>query len=302
MSHSRRLAGRRSSGRKVRGRQVVRKQSVMGSRKRSAGTALSPFATSVGLGIAMILLIGLAFMVVIGHGSSTVDASGGGPPGVSAGYGSLNHPKGPCGNDGQSPCAAVDPGWFPVTPGSPGAVAGAIASSRDFAAMANQYGCASLDTPALVHAYGAHTGMDYYDDDHWVVSARDTSGMRCGLFDFVYDSTHQRLRFSSYGILTAQDPHSRQAFPYVSSSVALAQLQSQRGLRILTGTQPELIFFPIDPSFPYLNSPVHKWAGGGNSAMNPMWHIVGSDGSDYFLGANLGVYARQDLPIARGQP
>jgi hypothetical protein len=159
-----------------------------------------------------------------------------------------------------------------------------------------------LDTPALVYAYGAHTGMDYYDDDHWVVSVRDATGMRCGLFDFVYDRSHQRMRFSSYGVLTPEDPHARQAFPYITSPLALSLLQSQRKLGLRPGAQAELIFFPIDPSFPVLTSPVHKWAGGGNSAMNPMWHLPASDGRDYFVGANLALYTQQDLPIAKGQP
>ncbi|OLE05483.1 MAG: hypothetical protein AUG82_04750 [Ktedonobacter sp. 13_1_20CM_4_53_11] len=110
------------------------------------------------------------------------------------------------------------------------------------------------------------------------------------------------MRFSSYGVLTAQDPHALQAFPYVSSSAALSRLQTQRKLKVLASTRPELIFFPIDPSFPYLTSPVHKWAGGGNSAMNPMWHMSGSDRHDYFLGADLYVHGQQDLPITTGQP
>jgi len=189
-----------------------------------------------------------------------------------------------------------------VGAGSPAAIASAITANREFIALASQYGVTSLDIPALVHAYGAHTGVDYYDDDHWVVSVRNNTGMRCGLFDFVFDRAHSRMRFSSYGVLTAQDPHARQAFPYVSSSVALSHLQSQRRLSVLAGTRPELIFFPIDPSFPYLTSPVHKWAGGGNSAMNPMWHMSGADRHDYFLGADLYVHGQSDLPIARGLP
>jgi hypothetical protein len=168
--------------------------------------------------------------------------------------------------------------------------------------MQGQFGFIGLDIPALVHSYGAHTGDSYYDDDHWVVSVRNASGMRCGIFDFVYDAAHQRMRFSSYGVLTPQDPHSGQAFPYLSETVAVAHLQSQRRLSVMAGSSPELIFFPIDPRFPYLSSPAHRWAGGGNSAMNPIWHIVGSDGHDYFVGADLNVHTRADLPIAIGQP
>ena len=256
----------------------------------------------LGIGLAIMFVLGLALMVIMGHGSSAANASGGPTSGVAPGYGSLDHPKGTCGNAGQAPCPAVDPGWFPIGAESPAAVASAISSSQTFVTLAQQYGVTSFDIPALVHTYGAHTGLDYYDDDHWVVSVRNSTGMRCGLFDFVYDRAHSRMRFSSYGVLTAMDPHARQPFPYMSSSVALSLLQSQRKLSVLAGTRPELIFFPIDPSFPYLTSPVHKWAGGGNSAMNPMWHMVGADRHDYFLGANLNIYGQPNLPIAKGLP
>lgn len=258
-------------------------------------------ATFFSVGLGMVILAGLMLIIVIGRGSSAATASGGGP-GVPAGYGSLNHPKGPCGNAGQSSCAAPNPGWFAISAETPTAAASAIAGSKDFLGIAAQYGCPTLDTPVLVYSYAAHTGMDYYDDDHWVVSVHDSTGMRCGLVDFVYDRFHMRMRFSSFGVLTAQDPHSRQVFPYVSASVAVAQLRSQRSLAPLSGVALKLIFFLIDPSFPYLNSPTHKWAGGGNSAMNPMWHMVGTDGHDYFLGEDLRVYTGTNLPIAKGQP
>jgi hypothetical protein len=300
MSRSRRQIGCRSSGTKVRNASRIRKQAVNQKGNRPGGRV---YSTAIALGIAVALVLGLSIIVIIGHESNIANATSGGPTmAVPTGYGSLSHPKGPCGNAAQASCAPVDPGWFPVGSESPGVVSASIAASKVFVAMENRYGCASLDTPALVHAYGAHTGIDYYDDNHWVVSVHDASGMRCGLFDFVYDRAQQRMRFSSFGVLTPQDPHSSQAFPYISSAVAVARLQSQRKLNVRAGAQPELIFFPIDPSFPYLNSPVHKWAGGGNSAMNPMWHMVGSDAHDYFIGNNLNVSVRQDLPIANGQP
>lgn len=232
MSQSRKRAGGRRFSKQDRNRWRSHAQPVKLSREQSKGII---FSTLFGLGIAMVLVLGLALMVFIGHESNAASASGGGPT-VNPGFGSLNHPKGSCGNAGQAVCPAVDPGWFPVGSGTPDVVAAAIVSNGDVTAIAQQYGCVSLDTPALVHAYGAHTGMDYYDDDHWVVSVRDSTGMRCGIFDFVYDRSHQRMRFSSYGVLTVQDPHARQAFPYVSSSVAIAQLQGQRKLSVLTGT------------------------------------------------------------------
>jgi len=294
MSYSnKRMRGARSSD----SRHFRTLSSVQQKRRARGGKLAMLFSIALGMGI----LVGLMLMVMIGHGGSTATASGGGPD-VPGGYGSLNHPKGPCGSTGQSSCGTPNPDWFAIGSETPAAAATAIDGSKDFLGMAAQYGCPLLDTPALVYSYGARTGMDYYDDDHWVVSVHDSNGMRCGLADFVYDRAHMRMRFSSFGVLTPQDPHSRQAFPYVPSSVAVAQLQSQHKLAPLSGTVMKLVFFPIDPSFPNLNSPVHKWAGGGNSAMNPMWHVVGADGHDYFLGEDLHVYKHTDLPIAKGQP
>ena len=292
---ARRSTPHRYSGMKYRGKPT------RGEQSQQTGSAI--LAIGAALGIVVLFVLGFALVATIGRGSSVASASGGGPVSkVPAGYGSLNHAKGACGNAGQAACPAADPGWFAVSTASPAAVAAAISGSADYVAMQGSYGYVALDTPALVHAYNAHTGNAYYDDDHWVVSVRIATGARCGIFDFVYDQAHGRMRFSSYGVITPQDTHAGQAFPYIPSATAMAQLHHQRGLGVLAGTQPQLIFFPIDPSFPYLNSPVHNWRGGGNSAMEPMWHMVGSDGHDYFVGTDLNVHVQAELPIATGQP
>lgn len=299
MARTQRWVARRSTPQRYSGTKSKRWQSE-GEQSRQHGVTIITLGAA--LGMVALLVLGFAFLLTVGRGSSLAGASGGPVSHVPTGYGSLNHAKGPCGNAGQAACPAADPGWFAVSAASPNSVAAAIASSPDYIAMRDHYGYVALDTPALVHAYDAHTGNDYYDDDHWVVTVRNAAGMRCGIFDFVYDRAHGRMRFSSYGVITPQDAHAGQAFPYISPSTAIAQLQRQRGFSTLAGTQAELIFFPIDPSYPYLNSPVHNWRGGGNSAMDPMWHIVGSDGHDYFVGVDLNVHVTADLPIAKGQP
>jgi hypothetical protein len=166
--------------------------------------------------------------------------------------------------------------------------------------MQSHYNYASLDTPVLVHSYGPHTGSQYYDDDHWVVSVRETSGRGVGVFDFVYDRANHRLRFSSFGALGEQNPYAYQAFPYISTDMAGVQLKSQRNLSVQPGKQPELIFFPIDPRWRDRASPVHRWRGGGEAPMDPMWHLVGSDGHAYFLGVDLQIYVQAEMPMAPG--
>jgi hypothetical protein len=297
MSHAKKSAKNRRFGHKQLGMPGIRKQHSIQRNQRTL------FAPVIGLTMAIVLVIGLALLVIIGHAGNIASASGGNPGGnVPVGYGSLNHAKGSCGNPGQAACPAINAGWFTVTSESPQTVATAIAHSSQFVTMQGRYSYVTSDTPALVHAFAAHTGNDYYDDDHWVVSVRDAMGMRCGIFDFVYDRVHQRMRFSSYGVLTSLDANSRQAFPYISSSTALARLQIKLKLQPKAGTRPELIFFPIDPNFPVLTSPAHKWSGGGNSPMEPIWHIAASNGQDYFVGSDLGVYTQTNLPVAKGQP
>ena len=167
-----------------------------------------------------------------------------------------------------------------------------ITSNDDFMAM---HGDTTIDTPTLIRAYAAHTGKDFYDNDHWVVSVRDTSGVRRGIFDFVYERATKSIRFSSSGAITQQDPHSQVPFPYTTA--AQAQKVLQHKVKINAGIQPELIFFPIDANFTNRNSPISQWSGGGNSPMNPMWHFVGADGHDYLVGTDMKVYTKKDLPI-----
>jgi hypothetical protein len=167
--------------------------------------------------------------------------------------------------------------------------------------LQSRYGYTALDLPTLVHAFGAHTGIGYYDDDHWVVSVRNASGRECGIFDFVYDRANHRIRFSSFGLILPQDPRSTKPFPYISPASAMAELQSERKLAPLSGAQPELVFFPIDPRYRDPSSPV-KWFGGGEAPDDPTWLIVGSDGQSYFVGHDMRVHSLQEVPIAVGQP
>lgn len=253
----------------------------------------------VGFAITFMLILFVAFMIAAGEKVYVANASGGPHPSQTP----TRNYKGFCGNPGQQACPPPDPRWFSITSESPKDVAVAIIHSKDFHMLSARYSNASIDTPILVHSFGPRTNIQWYDDDHWVVSTRNASGKEVGLLDFVYDRPHHRLRFSSFAVLAIQDPHSYQAFPYISATMAAAQLKSQRKLSLLMGTQPELIFFAIDPRWRELSSPIHLWSGGGDSPLDPMWYTVGSDKREYFVGADLKVYTTGQLPFApNGQP
>jgi hypothetical protein len=159
-----------------------------------------------------------------------------------------------------------------------------------------------LDIPALVHAFHAHTGVEYQDSDHWVASAK-VGDTRTGLYDFVYQRAQKALRFASFGtIASAEDPHAHQAFPYTSAETALAQLKATRNLQPKAGTAPELIFFPPADWVTNVRQPTtHPWTSGGIDPLNPMWRITATDGNDYFIGNDLLVHTLDELPIVPSQ-
>src|SRR5712691_11903910 len=130
---ARRSTPHRDSGMKYRGK------STRGEQSQQTGSAI--IAMGAALGVVVLFVLGFALVATVGRGSSVAGASGGGPVSkVPAGYGSLNHAKGPCGNAGQAACSAADPGWFAVSAASPGAVAAAISGSPDYMAMQGRYG------------------------------------------------------------------------------------------------------------------------------------------------------------------
>jgi hypothetical protein len=163
-------------------------------------------------------------------------------------------------------------------------------SSPEYAMLQKRAGYTTLDTPIRVHSLHMHTGIDYYEMDHWVASARSTTGVRAGLFDFVYDATYKRLRFASFGVITPGDVHAHMAFPYVVGVQVLAKLQRQPGIHLLAASQPEPVFFQIDPRYRDLSSNKYRWYAGGDSPMNPLWHVAGVAGTDYFVGSDLHTY------------
>jgi hypothetical protein len=259
------------------------------------------FVVMAGVGV----LLFFVFLSLGGHGKNTATASGS-PLQQSISH-SSNQVKGYCGNTAGQPQCPVDDGWFPASlPGSLAVssqqastmITASIVRSNSFTMMQSRFGYVASDTPVLVHAYQAHTGIEYYDLDHWVMSVRDATGRRVGVFDFVYDRINQRMRFSSFGVIPPQDPHAKQAFPYMPVNKAVTLLQQQRGLRAVVASQAELIFFPLDPRYRDIASNRYRWTGGGDSPMNPLWYATTVNRQAYFVGVDARTYIQKDLPVA----
>ncbi|WIG58185.1 MAG: hypothetical protein OJF49_000930 [Ktedonobacterales bacterium] len=202
-----------------------------------------------------------------------------------------------CGLDGLPNCP-VPQDWISLPSALPGDVLSAIAGSQAFKMLHSRYQFTTLDLPVLVHTLSPFAPDDYYANDHWVTAVRDARNAEAGLFDFVFDRAHQRIRFAGYGALRSTDPQYGHPFPFVSAQEALGRLQSERKLAVMTGTTPELVFFLVDSNWIGPEAP-HHWTSGGNFPSDPVWMVTGSDGKHYIVGQDTHVYTPSMIPVVQ---
>ena len=154
----------------------------------------------------------------------------------------------------------------------------------------------TLGTPVLVHAYRPTPGML----DAWVIPLLQGADAHVvALLDFAYDKGQQRLHATAFaGPFAPGDPAYGQPFPRVAMQAALGQAQSKRNIIQMAGTEPQLIYFPIDldkTTGPHAS--VH-WTGGGQFADTAIWLLRGTDGKDYLVGNDGQVYTPDQLPLS----
>jgi hypothetical protein len=226
----------------------------------------------------MSLLVVVAFLVVFSGGCGTQSRTS---TGVTANADVQNTPT----------ATAI-----PFDLDSPAGVAQAIVGDPMVRAFAQRFDAQTLDTPALVWYQNGSRGPQLTDRDHWVVTARNAAGQRSAIYDFEYVRSQHRLRASSAGVITPEDPNSAAAFPLLGSATAVERLHALRGLAPAAGSAPRMIWFSIDDRWRDPSSLI-KWYGGGESAMDPMWLIQATDGVTYYVGQDLKVYVYADLPI-----
>ena len=153
-------------------------------------------------------------------------------------------------------------------------------------------------TPVLAHPLRMHTGSDFSDCPHWLLPIYAADGHLVAMVDYVYDSLHQRARFSDAGQIFPGDPRYSSPFPYLSAEQASALLKNARGVDTLPQPAPELVFLPIDVGVPEKHGAAWGWRGGGAIPSDPIWLLAGADGRDYVIGTDKRVYTLHDLPLS----
>lgn len=135
---------------------------------------------------------------------------------------------------------------------------------------------------------------------HFVIRA-SVNGVRMITYDVTYNPSLKEIGDLTFGGDPPNSTHYNKAFPFegVSASAAVATLHNARGLAIAAGTQPQFVYFALNPN---AVNPAHptKWFGGGESPEDPIWRLKGSDAQLYFVGVDGHLYLPKDLPVAPG--
>ncbi len=200
------------------------------------------------------------------------------------------------------PAATPHPTWVAVKSSQPSDILAAARATTTFqnvmtaqTPLGNALRSGTLGTPVLVHAYRPTPGML----DTWVIPVLHGSDAHVvALLDFAYDSGQQRLHATAFsGPFAPGDPEYGQPFPRLSMQNALSQAQSKRNIAEMAGTQPQLVYFPVDLDKTVGPQATVHWTGGGAFADQAIWLLHGADGKDYLLGNDGQVYTPAQLPL-----
>ncbi|HKT37585.1 MAG TPA: hypothetical protein VJR48_04390, partial [Ktedonobacterales bacterium] len=145
-----------------------------------------------------------------------------------------------------------------------------------------------LGTPLLVRGL-APQGIAIAD--YYVLPIMDAHGVITDIGEFELNVTHTALRFAATTSFDGRYPIVRQ-----SPGAAITAVRVQRHVAMKPGTQPYLVFFPIDAYD--LETGKVVWKAGGLWPGEPLWLVPGSDGQNYLYGNDGKVYAQREIPMS----
>ncbi|HEX8034001.1 MAG TPA: hypothetical protein VF510_09150 [Ktedonobacterales bacterium] len=196
-----------------------------------------------------------------------------------------------------------NPAWVGVKSTQSGDITAAARATRTFQSvqasqtpLGNLLRTGTLGTPVLVHAYRPTPGML----DIWVIPVLQSADAHVvALLDFAYDKGQQRLHATTFaGPFSQGDPAYGQPFPRMTMQDALTQAQNKRHISMMSGTQPQLVYFPVDLDKTTGPHATIQWTGGGQFADSAIWLLRGADAKDYLVGNNGEVYTPDQLPLS----
>jgi hypothetical protein len=164
-----------------------------------------------------------------------------------------------CDEPGQPTCPPLPNFWVPIASDSPTAVLAALPTLPGYmtpvqASNLPATDSYSFDTPVLVLPATlddpAKQGGGEGDNlPHFVIRA-SVNGVRMITYDATYNPSTKELGDLTFGGDSPGSPHYNKPFPFegVPAKSAVAILRNARGLTLAAGTQPQLVFFALNPN------------------------------------------------------
>lgn len=243
-----------------------------------------------------VLLVAMSFGIIPGFTAGKASGVAGSPAPTQTHYAR-------CDYTGQPPTPTPHAYWVHVASAAPADVLAAMTSAEDYVTPLQVVGVSgtskySFDAPVLVKpAFYRSVNPDL---PHFIIRA-SINGVRYITYDVLYDPILCRIRLSSVGGQSPNDPAYGKTFPFagISSHDAIIKVQADRDVALAAGYTPELVYFSPHPNL----MPPHatmQWAGGGTDPAHPVWRLKGTDGRLYFVGTDGIVYGPAQLPVEPG--
>lgn len=191
--------------------------------------------------------------------------------------------------------------WVQISADRPADVLGAFEKSdmyqqiqRSAASGAgdSQYDLSRPEAPILVRALRVAGAAIFYDV--WVIPFDTASGVIGYIAILDTDATRLAIHPDAVMQLGTARPHGQLA--RYSQSQAISMVEAQSHVILRPGSQPYLVYAPIDAAL--VESGQVVWNGGG-WAGNPLWLVPCSDGQDRVVGIDGKVYLPSQIPVAK---
>ena len=252
---------------------LARRQERQNAKKKRTVRSLVGYLAYVLLALAVILFA-IVVVAAVRHGSTSTDTS-----------------------DAAAATADAGNGWIPITSDTPDAIIAAAHKTTMFNVNRSDGGdyldISHLEAPILVRALPA-VGSDSMPD-YYVIPIDDTSGAIVGAAELALNSTHTAIQLTS--IITYSEPRPHGQMPHMGISVAESILSTQSHTTLRSGTQPQLVYVPIDAGA--LESGEVTWNGGGLYPADPVWLIPGADGQNHLVGTDGHAYEMSSVPVMK---
>jgi hypothetical protein len=208
-----------------------------------------------------------------------------------------------CGAPGQPACSAQPSVWIPLRSSASADILAAARQSTLFAENRSDSGdhahdLTRLGSPVFVQAMqpvgaAAPSGAGAVWPDFYVIPILDVQGNTTDAAEAQLNPTHTALHVIA--IVTYTHPRPAGTVTAVTMADAVAAVAAQAHTTVRAGSQPRLVYVPIDAAAQETGKIV--WTAGGESPADPLWLIPGADGQDRVVGNDSRLYTATQLPV-----